>query len=563
MSTIPRRTFLCDIPITEEEKNNLIEKLRGKSLADEHPDLVKEWHPTKNGNWTPQMVTAGSGRKIYWYLPYDVPMDYPIEHLRGKHFDFEWGALISDRIKKNCNCPYLSGRAIWRGFNDLTTTHPEIAKEWHPTKNGNTTPNMVTAGSNKKVWWYLPYNVPMDYPIEHLRGKHFDFEWEASCNSRILQNQGCPFLSNFNARVWPGFNDLATTHTKLAAQWHPAKNGNLTPKMVSAGSGKKVWWYQPYDDPKTGKHFDFEWEDYCFARVTYDGSCPFLTDHRIYPGFNDLATTHPKLAAEWHPTKNGTLTPKQITAGSHKKVWWYLPYADPKTGKRFDFEWESSVCNRASQNLCCPFLAKSNVRVWTGYNDLITTHPELAAEWHPTQNGKLTPQIVTAGSQKRVWWKCGHGHEWQTTVSHRSMGSNCPICSESKGETAITLLLTRFNIKFITQKTFKECKSKNPLPFDVAIDFNDKLILLIEYDGKQHYKPIDFAGKGKIHATQQLNKIKKRDKIKNQYCRDNNIPLLRIPYWEFDNINKIVLKTLFRYGLLNNETEALNLPQAS
>ncbi|MBQ7064572.1 MAG: zinc-ribbon domain-containing protein, partial [Firmicutes bacterium] len=125
-----------------------------------------------------------------------------------------------------------------------------------------------------------------------------------------------------------GKNDLATTNPNLAHEWHPSKNGELSPTDVFAGSGQKVWWLYPYDDPNTGKHFDFEWQATISSRNKGVG-CPFLSGGKVWLGFNDLKTINPALAAEWHPYKNGELKPEDVTAGSKAKVWWLYPYDDP------------------------------------------------------------------------------------------------------------------------------------------------------------------------------------------------------------------------------------------
>lgn len=152
-------------------------------LATTHPELAAEWHPTKNNDLQPTDVSAGSGKRIWWQLPYDVPEDYPIEHLRGKHFDFEWEATVQNRANGN-NCPYLTGKAVWKGFNDLATTHPHLIDEWHPTLNGDLTPEMVTAGSNKKVWWHLEHDDPDT-------GRHHNYQWTAKIEQRANGSQ-CP-----------------------------------------------------------------------------------------------------------------------------------------------------------------------------------------------------------------------------------------------------------------------------------------------------------------------------------------------------------------------------------
>ncbi len=144
------------------------------------------------------------------------------------------------------------------------------------------------------------------------------------------------------ARLKIGVNDLATVNPELAKQWHPTKNGDLTPRDVTRTSHKKVWWFLPYDDPNTGKHFDFEWP----ARIDRrkDG-CPFISGQKVWVGYNDLMTTHPQLAAQWHPTKNGNLTPKDVTVNSNKSVWWLREETDTN-GNTVLREWKVKVFDR-------------------------------------------------------------------------------------------------------------------------------------------------------------------------------------------------------------------------
>ena len=293
------------------------------SLAEARPDLAKEWNYEKNGDLKPEDVSCGCNKKVWWKLPYDVPDDYPVKHLRGKHFDFEWMAAINSR-NQGRKCPFLTGNKILKGFNDLATVHPELAKEWHPTKNGDLKPENVHMCSHQKVWWYLPYDVPMDYPIESLRGKHFNFEWCVRVNDRVNYNTGCPFLTGKN--VLSGFNDLATVNPKLAKEWHPTKNGKLTPCDIRSNSNQKVWWLLSYDVPMDypikslrGKHFNFEWQASPNKRQN-GNDCPFLSGHAIWKGFNDLATTNPNLADEWAYDLNANLSPQDVAANSSKKV---------------------------------------------------------------------------------------------------------------------------------------------------------------------------------------------------------------------------------------------------
>lgn len=360
------------------------------SLAEARPDLAKEWNYEKNGGLKPEDVSCGSNKKVWWKLPYDVPDDYPVEHLRGKHFEFEWIALIGDRNSKNLGCPFLSGQSVWNGFNDLASVRPDLAKQWHPTKNGNLRPTEVAVNSMKKVWWLFSYDVPMSYSVKHLRGKHYDFEWNTTVANRSKGN-GCPFFNGH--AVWSGFNDLQTVNPELAKQWHPTKNGDLKPTDITSGSKKKVWWLFPYDDPKTGKHFDFEWQASVNNRTKHNSCCPFLNGRAVWEGFNDLQTVNPKLAKQWHPTRNGSLKPTQVTEKSGIMVWWLFPYDAPKTGKHFDFEWKSKVVNR-NAGCGCPYLTtykgEEYIKQYLQKNNIVFNTQQKFSDLLGTGDGQLS-----------------------------------------------------------------------------------------------------------------------------------------------------------------------------
>lgn len=479
-------------------------------LATTNPELAAQWHPTKNNALTPRDVTGGSEKTVWWYLPYDDPKT-------GKHHNFEWTATINNR-RKYPECPYLTGKRAWRDFNDLATTHPELTSQWHPFKNGELQPTQVTIGSSQKVWWFFPYDDPKT-------GKHFDFEWETAIKNRN-KRPGCPFLTN--QAVWVGYNDLLTTHPHIAKEWHPSKNKGLCPTDVSAGSDKRVWWYLPYDDPVTGKHFNFEWQATIKGRAG-GNVCPYLSGHDVWQGFNDLVTTHPALSREWHPTKNEALLPQHCSAGSCRKVWWLLPYDDPVTGKHFDFEWQAAIQNRTKGHEC-PYLTGN--MIYPGFNDLLTTHPAIAAQWHPTKNATLSPSHVTAGSGRKVWWQMHVydesrneyvEYEWEASIASRTLnGNGCPYLHDTKTPYLVKQCLRNSLIKYTSEYRLDECRNQHPLSFDIFLTAHN---LLIECDGEQHFRPLrHFGGLSKFTVRIQ------NDNIKNAYCRDNNIPLLRIPY---------------------------------
>ncbi len=262
----------------------------------------------------------------------------------------------------------------------------KLAGEWHPTKNGDLTPKDVMPMSNKKVWW-------------KCRKNH---EWEAQvCNRSSGRN--CPYCGN--KKVCKD-NCLAAVNLKLAKEWHPAKNGKLTPEDVTPFSRKRVWW-----ECEKGH----AWHAEIYSRHKGRG-CHYCKGRKVCSD-NSLAAVNPKLAKEWHPTKNGKLTPDDVTIGSDKKVWWKC-----KKGH----EWEKMISGRRKGIVGCPYC--SNYKVCKD-NCLAIVHPKVAKEWHPSKNGDLTPDNVTHGSGKRVWWQCTYGHEWTAPVYKRSAGDgNCPVC---------------------------------------------------------------------------------------------------------------------------------------
>lgn len=232
---------------------------------------------------------------------------------------------------------------------------------------------------------------------------------------------------------------LAVVNPELAVQWHPTRNGALTPEMVTCGSNKKVWWCQSYDDPKTGRHFDFEWQAKAVNRTLLGEKCPYVGNDKVWAGYNDLKTRFPQIAAEWHPTKNGDLTPRDVSYGSGKSVWWYKPYDDPISGKHFEFEWRAPINIRTGvgtndgHQVGCPFLAP-NPKVWCGYNDLETCYPEVAEEWDFEKNRNRTPSSVLYRTTKKVWWKCSKcGHGWYASVKSRTLDEVCCLrCRKSR-----------------------------------------------------------------------------------------------------------------------------------
>lgn len=144
-------------------------------------------------------------------------------------------------------------------------------------------------------------------------------------------------------------------------------------------------------------------------------ACPYCNNRKVWVG-NSLAYLAPELVADWHPDRNAPLTPEQIFPWSSKRVWWKC-----KKGH----EWQTTPAKRHLRGDGCPYCSGHRA---SAENCLAATHPEIAKEWDEEKNAPLTPQDVTPGSRKRVWWKCKKGHTWQSTVDGRIHSKGCPVC---------------------------------------------------------------------------------------------------------------------------------------
>lgn len=254
------------------------------------------------------------------------------------------------------------------------------------------TPETVSYGSKQSVWWKCG------------RGHR----WKALVKTRAA-GCGCPVCAN--RTLAPGENDLAAVCPDLAEQWHPDKNGSLTPCDVFPGTKRRVWW-------RCGR--GHEWQASVLSRACGGSGCPVCAGKVVIPGDNDLATVFPAIAGQWHPTKNGGLKPAEVSPYSNRKAWWLCPLGH---------EYPAMINHRTAHGSGCPYCAGR--KVLPGFNDLAAAEPQIAAQWHPALNGALTPEAVTARSHKKVWWQCPEGHVWKAVIYSRTGPEKCgcPVCA--------------------------------------------------------------------------------------------------------------------------------------
>lgn len=492
------------------------------ALLSKDPEVAAEWHPTKNGTLQPSKVAEHSNKYVWWLCP------------EGH----EYKAMINMRTRKNKKrgCPYCANRRLIKGFNDLKTVCPEVAAEWHPSKNGKLKPTDVLSGSTQIVWWKCPKG----------------HEYKASLVSRVVDGKkryGCPICAS--KTVLPGYNDLETLYPYIAKEWDFQKN-SISPSEIISGSHQKYWWLCPFGHsykaapesrikengtgcpicakelqssfpeqaifyylkqqfPNTenrailyGKEIDIyipdenigiEYDGYrwhknksekeqeknnyfsekgirmlrikeyrseneikqisdtiwikdrdnqyrnieyalkeiagliCFTPIyTVDLEYDNVEIMEMYVSSrkaNSLYALRPDIAKEWCISRNGSITPEMVSIKSGKKFWWICPSGH---------EYQASVYSRTGKNSGCPYCAGQ--KILKGFNDLQTRYPDIAAEWHPSKNGELTPDSIMPGNSRKVWWMCKEKHEYYTSISNRTnMKSGCPFCA---GKLAIT-----------------------------------------------------------------------------------------------------------------------------
>ena len=287
---------------------------------------------------------------------------------------------------------YCTGRKVTPKQGGLMKQFPLLAAEWDVEKNAPLTPQDVTTGSHKLIWWRCP------------RGHSY-----RSAVKTRAQGSGCPYCAGKN--VLPEETSLAAEYPSIAKEWDAAKNVPLLPTQVISGTRRKVWWRCPKGH---------SWRAAVYSRTTLGTGCPVCTGRQALAGENDLATLYPDIAAQWDEEKNGALHPSNVTAGSNRRVWWRCEKGH---------SYRAVIAQRVQRGDGCPYCA--NRKVLPGFNDLATAAPLVAKQWHETLNGALTPEMVTAGSHKKAWWQCSYGHVWKAAIYSRAgvQQCGCPVCA--------------------------------------------------------------------------------------------------------------------------------------
>lgn len=428
-----------------------------------YPDIAQEWDFANN----PKDISAyviGSAQKVWW---------------KCSKCGIRWKTAIRARTQRGSGCPNCAKvkRAETRHNTNLKTKNclsdPLLLKEWDSDKNMEP-PSRYFPGSNKKVWW---------------KCSRCGYGWQAKISNRAILRRACPCCANKIAVT--GKNDLATAHPDLAKEWHPTKNGNLTPQQVLPGSSKKVWWLCPSGHEYRASLLHRVHGTNCPVcnsgrQTSFAEQAVFYYISQIFPDAKnrvkgilrrrmelDIYIPTKKLAIEydgvfWHKdddyerelfkyhecqrlgiklirikeSENSLISyPIKNTAD---EIW----HVDKLYNKgqlsvliQFLLDKLDPRSNMFTRETCC-FHSPIDINVERDEfkirqymhklkdDNLELLYPALVSEWNYGKNEGLTPAMFAPGSSLKVWWKCPTcGHEWKTSICHRTKGnSGCPVC---------------------------------------------------------------------------------------------------------------------------------------
>lgn len=427
----------------------------GNDLETQFPEIAATWHPTLNGERTPDSVAPRSNSKAWWLGACGHP----------------WEAVVANRTKENgSGCPYCANQKLGYG-NDLATRHAELSKEWHPTKNDGLTPEQVTAGARKNVWWLcasghewqaMVFKRSKGASCERCRlvglselEIHLFVELEAVLSgfiqpvrrdSRLQLADGSKvrvdvvvgsIAVEFDGSYWhEGKEDRDRAKTGQLAELgysvirvreHPlAALSPLDALVGRAPTGHQVATAALVKMVEGGL---LESDAVVAAqRYVRDGvAVAALKATKIIAGLKlkeygplSLAERFPAVAAEWHPELNDGLYPTQFMAHSGKSAWWLCTLGH---------SYQAPIDQRTGSGTGC---GQCSGRYVTPETSLAVLRPDLAAQWHPTLNGLLTPEDVVPYSRTSVWWLCPRGHTTEDILNDRAKGMVCRDCPESR-----------------------------------------------------------------------------------------------------------------------------------
>ncbi|QUA52196.1 zinc-ribbon domain-containing protein [Aristaeella lactis] len=361
-----------------------------KSLAFCYPEIARQWLYEKNGDVTPEKVNSTTDKWFWWKCD------------KGH----EWRNPVVRRTSAHSGCPYCSGKKLLKGYNDLETRYPEVAKWWDNEKNVPLRACDIMPGSVKYYWWICEKG----------------HSYQCKPNVKTGKGTGCPICSN--SMIVSGINSFADLYPKHYAFWNKDLNEGVCPDKISAGSMKTCYWKCSVG------HL---WKEKVAAFSRRKPECPFCSGLWLLTGFNDLETEHPDLIMDWDYDKN-TIKPSEVRSNSTVPAYWKCHSCG--------YEWRNQIRRRAIDGAACPICCYTDKVVTSRMKTLLSSgrslaerFPEIAAEWDYDNNNGRTPENVTFGSNLMASWICPKGHKYKARVTDRTGKKKCG-CSYCRYEKA-------------------------------------------------------------------------------------------------------------------------------
>lgn len=409
-----------------------------KVYLTDNAQLMAEFDHERNAGIDISVITSGSHAKLWWKCS----------------LGHTWPSAVSKRFLGQ-TCPYCSGKKAWKGYNDLSTTNPELVAEWDFERN-ETPIYEYRPMSNKKVWWKCEKG----------------HSWDAVIAKRVT-GEKCPICQG--KQILVGFNDLATTHPSLSLEWDFEKNIDISPTSVSKGSDKSVWWKCSHNHswksvissrttgiscPQCAKELQTSFPEkvlFYYIKEAFLDAIPGYKSKELDPYELDIYIPSLHIGIEydgerWHQNIDKDLLKNKKC--SELKIA-LIRVREPRCPVLFDnlsinivmstkksgicdavqtiFEEISKLTN--SRYIVDVDLNRDNSSILSlldyskKENNLLALYPNIALEWDFDKNGNLQPYNVTTGSDKKAWWICPLGHSYLSSISARVRGRGCSVCA--------------------------------------------------------------------------------------------------------------------------------------
>lgn len=426
-------------------------------------ELMREWNYEKNNSlgYYPEKITLGSGLKVWWTCP------------EGHEYE----ASVNNR-NHGRGCKYCSGKAVLKGFNDFESRFPDLAKEWHPTKNGDKQPSDFTCGSTFEAWWICRNHHEYKKKVlerskgagctECAKALKTSFPEQAvyfyikKCFPDAISRYTEIFDNRMELDIYiPSLRigieyDGAAYHTKELIfrdnlKYQICKDNNITLIRIMEESDSNI--FILYDRKLVVPNSNRKYLNSVISELCFKLGKPMNVDverdkfeilNYLFSREESLASRFPEVAAEWDYEANKPRKPEDFAPHSNERVGWIC--------KECGYKWVAMINDRTgSDKTGCPKCSPKKMRAKQiaskieKSGSLYDLYPDLMEEWDYERN-TIDPKTVLPGSKEEAFWICKKcGYKWSARILKRALaGHGCRLCTKQDVVKGINDLATRF-----------------------------------------------------------------------------------------------------------------------